>query len=296
MKIIKTVLIAFIVSIHIGNAQTTESKYAVGLNFVKNEYNGDYGNGVFDFNKPLYSGVGLFITKYLTPSIDMGIQFSTGNYGYVEDDINSFAGGKLDASLFAQYKLNNGYIIKEDSKISPFISVGIGFANYYTTNSATPFPTIITKGADFILPVGAGLRFKLSKFISLQYQYLYNFTNSDVHDENRSGGVGDPVFGTLDHPLFKVGNDAFGQHLFSFVVSFEKPKDSDKDGISDLYDECPDTPKNIKVDEDGCPLDADKDGVPDYLDKCYTPFNVKVDANGCPLDTDKDGIPDYLDK
>ncbi|NDP22905.1 MAG: hypothetical protein GZ091_17775 [Paludibacter sp.] len=245
----------------------------------------------------MYSGVGLFMTKYITPSIDMGFQFSSGNYGYVEDDINSFVGGKFDASIFAQYKLNNGYILKETAKLSPFISFGIGFANYFTTNSATPDPTIITKGADFIIPLGAGLRFKITKTISLQYQYVYNFTNSDVHDQNRSGGVINNIFGTPLHPVSKAGNDAFGQHLISFVLSFEKPKDSDKDGIQDIYDECPDTPKNIKVDEDGCPIDSDKDGVPDYLDKCYsTPANVKVDANGCPLDTDKDGIPDYLDK
>jgi len=78
------------------------------------------------------------------------------------------------------------------------------------------------------------------------------------------------------------------------------PFDSDKDGVPNYLDECPKTPKQAigMVDEKGCPLDTDEDGVPDYLDQCpETDKRAKgyVDSKGCPLDTDKDGVPDYLD-
>ncbi len=73
--------------------------------------------------------------------------------------------------------------------------------------------------------------------------------------------------------------------------------DSDSDGIADLQDKCPNTPKGVAVDSVGCPLDFDKDGVPDLQDKCpNTPKGVAVDSVGCPLDFDKDGVPDVLDK
>jgi outer membrane protein OmpA-like peptidoglycan-associated protein len=73
--------------------------------------------------------------------------------------------------------------------------------------------------------------------------------------------------------------------------------DSDKDGVPDIDDRCPDTPAGVKVDTRGCPVDTDNDGVADYLDKCPgTPARVQVDANGCPIDTDKDGVADYIDK
>ncbi|GAB6282122.1 MAG: hypothetical protein STSR0008_08660 [Ignavibacterium sp.] len=73
-------------------------------------------------------------------------------------------------------------------------------------------------------------------------------------------------------------------------------KDSDKDGVPDSKDMCPETPKGVTVDEFGCPIDSDKDGVADYLDQCpETPTAAKVDKNGCPVDTDGDGVPDYLD-
>lgn len=76
-------------------------------------------------------------------------------------------------------------------------------------------------------------------------------------------------------------------------------KDADRDGISDKKDLCPDTPKGVKVDVNGCPVDTDGDGVPDYLDKCpNTPPEAKdfIDKNGCTLDSDGDGVPDYMDK
>ena len=75
------------------------------------------------------------------------------------------------------------------------------------------------------------------------------------------------------------------------------PVDSDGDGVPDYLDKCPETPKGVKVDKDGCPVDSDGDGVPDYLDKCPgTPAGIKVDIDGCPLDSTGNGVPDYLDK
>ena len=75
------------------------------------------------------------------------------------------------------------------------------------------------------------------------------------------------------------------------------PFDTDGDGVYDYLDQCPDTPKGVKVDEKGCPFDTDGDGVHDYLDECpNTPMGVKVDEKGCPLDSDQDGVYDYLDQ
>jgi OOP family OmpA-OmpF porin len=59
-------------------------------------------------------------------------------------------------------------------------------------------------------------------------------------------------------------------------------KDSDGDGVPDDLDKCPNTPKGVKVDADGCPLDTDGDGVPDYLDQCPdTPKGATVNSVGC---------------
>ena len=68
------------------------------------------------------------------------------------------------------------------------------------------------------------------------------------------------------------------------------PIDTDNDGVPDYRDDCPNnTPLEISkgVDDRGCPLDSDGDGVPDYRDKCPgTPRDLKVDEDGCPLSDD----------
>lgn len=85
-----------------------------------------------------------------------------------------------------------------------------------------------------------------------------------------------------------------------FEVCGDGSADDDGDGVPNDKDKCPNTPKGVKVDADGCPADSDGDGVPDYLDAC--PNNTAeeiskgVDAKGCPLDSDGDGVPDYRDK
>ncbi|WP_407450306.1 OmpA family protein [Fibrobacter sp.] len=73
--------------------------------------------------------------------------------------------------------------------------------------------------------------------------------------------------------------------------------DTDKDGIADINDKCPNTPDGIVVDSVGCMLDFDVDGVPDNKDKCpNTPEGISVDSTGCPMDFDHDGVPDNKDK
>ena len=209
-----------------GIAQTSENNIAFGLNFVKNEYNGDYGNAIFDFKQPMFPAVGISLSKYITSSFDVGVQSSYGAYGYYQSGNNRFSGMKFDASLFTHYKFDNGYIFKEEARLSPFVSIGIGMASYginsLIDNSGTDpslDPTIITKGIDIIVPVGVGLKFKLTGSISIQYQYLYTLTNMDNHDENK----GPNRFGPDSNIPNSPAKDAYGQHMLGLIFLFNEP-------------------------------------------------------------------------
>jgi OmpA-OmpF porin, OOP family len=73
-------------------------------------------------------------------------------------------------------------------------------------------------------------------------------------------------------------------------------EDTDGDGVPDIIDQDPYTPKGVAVDPRGIPLDSDGDGVPDYLDKQpFSPKGALVDNFGVAVDTDGDGVPDIHD-
>jgi outer membrane protein OmpA-like peptidoglycan-associated protein len=82
--------------------------------------------------------------------------------------------------------------------------------------------------------------------------------------------------------------------------------DTDNDGVADVRDQCPNTPKDQKVNDYGCPIDTDLDGVYDYEDKCPgTPGDAEANQKtmgpkenaGCPWgDKDGDGFLDNVDK
>ena len=289
-------------------AQNADSRNALGLYITKTEYRGDVGNGLLKISRSYYFNWGgiLSFQRYLNPSFDWGVQGGYGEYDFVNPSARPeqkpFTGKKFDLSTNFKYKLNNGYLFSEKAHISPFLTAGIGTAGYHsgTINKNPMF--------DLIVPMGAGVKLMLSDAIGLEYKYVINFTGNDTRDN-------------LSYPKSRI--DIYGQHFVGVVFSFGS-KDSDKDGVKDKKDLCPNTPLGVAVDANGCPFDADGDGVPDYLDKCPdipglarfdgcpdsdrdgvsdsvdkcpdTPAGVRVDENGCPIDTDGDGVPDFLDK
>lgn len=291
MKKICSLLLVLSLTVSMVSAQTRDNKIALGINYVKNEYRGDYGNDIFKFDK-FYNAFGLSLSGYLNRSFDLGIQGSFGHYGYWADDQNHFLGKKLDASLFLRYKLNNGYILSETSKLAPFISLGGGMASYHLANKPAQYPAIIIAKPDWIIPMSVGLKYQFTPGFAIQYQYVYNYTTSDSHDQNRGDNYN--FFGTSRYPHSQKGKDLYGQHVFGIVIGLSKAKDEDKDGVADKWDACPSTPAGVAVDKKGCPLDGDGDGVADYMDKCPDVAGV-AKFDGCP-DTDGDGVQDSEDK
>ncbi len=254
------------------NAQNSDKKWAIGIFGGKTEYNGDFGNGFLSFENEIYGFAGASLHHYISKSFDLKLQGTYGTYGYYKDAIKNFKGKKLDGNLLLDYKLANGYIFKENAKLAPFITAGFGLANNWSYSGNK-----IKGGYDLLYSIGGGLKYNILEDFAIQYQMLYNFTNNDERD-------------------FWVAknNDNFIAHSLGFVFAFGAPKDSDKDGVPDKLDNCPNTPQGVKVDINGCPIDTDGDGIADYIDKCPSVKGIAA-FKGCP-DTDGDGIQDSEDK
>ncbi len=201
-------------------------------------------------------------TTYPSPKLNIGVE-----YGFLDN--------KLSLGLLSR-------TIKYNEDYSEELTASVNARPANWLNASLSYS--ILNGQFSNIGAGLGLRTGfVNWFLSADYIPLYYAPSFTSSSGNKIPSV----------PYISKGlNFAVG---INFV--FDYRKDSDHDGVPDKRDKCPDTPRGVKVDKNGCPVDSDGDGVPDYLDKCpNTPKGVKVDKKGCPIDSDGDGVPDYLDK
>lgn len=267
------------------------------------------GDIKYGFNETFVVNLtGAYTTTYddSTASSDRSFAFNNSDH----------AGFKLKSIRFG---LEGQYYFYPDGTVQPFILGGLGMDMWSIENlnsgSSESF-------SDLGLKFGAGIAFWLSDnfMIDLQGKMTYSAANLSSKDPGFYNNVdwgelkSRPFNGYLEPSIAltyffggprdsdKDGvKDKFDQcpdtPFGAIVDEYGCPKDSDGDRVYDGIDACPDTPEGAVVDHQGCPIDNDKDGVYDGLDKCpNTPLGVTVDSRGCPLDTDGDGVPDFKDK
>lgn len=258
MKRIYSLLASFLLVVVVANGQTIEKKWGFGAGA------GGYlnlNNSSLGFSPDAY------LSRYLSPSFDVMGNLFIGYFG--NKNINEPL-DNLNPSLNLRYKFFNGYIMPVESKIQPYVSAGVG---YLFDNAET--------GVNFTL--NGGVKYPLSKTFSLFAETGY------IH--------GIPSTRTLEDNSIVDIHDNFAKLILGVEISFIKQPDSDKDGVIDPLDKCPDTPKGATVDEKGCPSDSDGDGVFDGIDKCPNTLpGTPVDEKGCPLDDDGDGVNNAIDK
>lgn len=81
------------------------------------------------------------------------------------------------------------------------------------------------------------------------------------------------------------------------LINSKANKDTDNDGVPDIYDREPNTITGCAVDKQGVSADTDQDRIPNCIDKQNnTPFGAPIDTQGIALDTDNDGVIDMYDR
>ncbi|MBS1783483.1 MAG: hypothetical protein JSS78_10490 [Bacteroidetes bacterium] len=174
-----------------------------------------------------------------------------------------------------------------------------GMDNSYETEAETirgvRRPTIFrNKTLDWAFSGGLGAQIKISKLVNISIEDRITFPHDDdLLDGQRWAEQ------TLGDPVFTQNNDMVNYFSIGVNVNVGNSRKNVEplywlNPLDYVYDEL-NAPNHLKV--NATLPDSDHDGVTDQFDQCPgTPEGVPVDVNGCPLDTDGDGVPDYRDK
>ena len=152
--------------------------------------------------------------------------------------------------VFVDYNLGEKFSFWN---IEPYLQGGTGYTWFGVQKSLT-------------MNGGVGINIPFNDKISLELNTTYKHSFNDMQ-----------------------GLQPYFQHTVALAINFGG-KDTDRDGIYDQYDDCPEEPGLPAF--NGCP-DNDGDGIENSKDSCPdTPGLVQFD--GCP-DTDSDGTQDSKD-
>jgi outer membrane protein OmpA-like peptidoglycan-associated protein/opacity protein-like surface antigen len=261
-------------------------------------FNGDNFSLYKGSNQPFLAGwdFGIEARRGLSQQVAVGLTF---NYLSTYDDTTTTdnAGDEFYSSENALAKLTGmafgidaQWYYAPEWRFQPYLLGGIGIDMWSVEDRASEDSY---KSTDFNFKIGTGLFVPLSDKVGMDFQAKLTTDIANLSEDFPEGFYGPSTWEEYSDRPFK----GYFEATVGLAYFFGGKVDTDRDGVEDALDECPDTPRGVKVDARGCPLDSDGDGVPDYLDRCPdTPTGAKVDAQGCPLDSDGDGVPDYLDK
>ena len=182
--------------------------------------------------------------------------------------------------------------LRRDNSVNFFVTAGYGVVAYNPKVNGVDRKGTFgdDQDKDYIkeayIPVGAGIKFKVSDRVSFNLGYTMHFLDGDNLDgvyakatskdkfsygyaglEFSLGSKSKPnldwvnplalMYDELKDPSLRQEVEALKNRVSAVEKSVEDlKKDSDGDGVSDQFDKCPGTPAGTAVDGSGCPLPA----------------------------------------
>ncbi|MCZ4223752.1 OmpA family protein [Pedobacter rhodius] len=190
--------------------------------------------------------------------------------------------------------------LRRENSVGFFVTAGAGYMAYAPKVTYTNGTVVDWKGKavgpagdpheakDYVkgmyIPVGVGVKFKVSERVNFNLGYTMNFIDADNFDgvyaqgttkdkfsygyaglEFSLGSSAKPslewtnplatMYDDLKDPTLRQEVEALKNRVSAVEKSVEDlKKDTDGDGVADQFDKCPGTPAGTAVDGSGCPL------------------------------------------
>ncbi len=220
--------------------------------------------------------------------------------------------------------------IRRKNAVNFFVTAGGGMVWYnptYVTANNVAGRYTNSDGSNhyvksLVIPVGAGVKFRLADALALNLGYTMNFTDDDNLDALKRGypskdkysyGYGglEYTFGpsskpNLDwvNPVAMMYDELYDAALRQEVEALkgrvtnvenavnDLKKDSDGDGVSDQFDKCPNTPAGTVVDGAGCPIKFPEPAADSVKAEAYS--NIQFDFDSSVLRTSSYSVLDAV--
>ncbi|GAA4371953.1 OmpA family protein [Hymenobacter koreensis] len=264
-------------------AQTADRPTSVSLHLNALQYRGTFGSTYWDFSSSNRTA-GLGLGQYLGKGLDLNGQVLYGDLKGTRGPNATFNTTLINVNLGLKFKLNNGWALKENAFIQPYLLAAPGWT--YTSREVSADGLRNDQNENLIdLFTGAGINFRLGGVVGF-------FVQTGQHL---------PLNANFDGSLTRDADkwdDRFLQHTAGLTINLGQGQDQDQDEVPDRKDRCPNTPPGTPVDDNGCPLDDDHDGVANFQDQCPSEAGT-AENQGCPegaADADNDGVNDSEDK
>lgn len=264
--------------------------------------------GSNDFTKNnMELGYGISVRKQLAHSFGLQATVIRGRLSGDDSKITSGAAANGTRDGYKSFTTELGYyatlagvvnvanidFLRRENGISFIVSAGGGYAAYapkvtFANNAVRDYKNNANGGNTYIhelvIPVGVGVKFKLSDGVALNLGYTANFVDGD----NLDGAA-------IRYPTKDKFSYAYGGLEFTLGKA-AKPNLDWVNPIAMMYDELKDPTlrqevealkgrvSNVEKAVDDLKKDSDGDGVSDQFDKCPgTPAGTIVDGSGCEI-------------
>lgn len=220
-------------------------------------------NGGVSKESGLYTGVALGVD--ITPSAQFQVEYGVSNtQGEASEESAKNPANRFDVE---QQVISGNFLIGSDKvgtdKFKPYVLVGAGQSKVKVENQQTytatggknagktiPAGTEVSSVKDTIGNLGVGAKVNLNDNLSLrgEARAVRDFDNK-WWEGLALGGL-EVKLGAKKAPVVPA---PVAEPVEEPKVVVQAPKDSDRDGVVDSQDACPNTPTNLVVDARGCP-------------------------------------------
>jgi opacity protein-like surface antigen len=166
--------------------QSADYKFGITAGAPILQYNGNLGNSFFKFNSTCFGGVGVTLGMKLNKSFDINIGGFIGDFGYCQTDADKnrivavglrcpgckdrLGMGDLSSRMYSanvgvKYKFANDYLLKENSKFSPYVLLGMGL-NYLEDNMKV---NCVNVGYHLTINAGTGIKYTITERFNIGY-------------------------------------------------------------------------------------------------------------------------------